>query len=101
MSRNGRLFLVGLIVAIVVATGVARFSSTQPDGLEFVAEQQGFADAAEDHAVAESPLADYGSGGGEGMIAGLLGVGLTLAIGFGVFWLVRTKRSDREEAAEG
>ena len=53
---------------------------------------------AEEHDYADSPLADYGvkdvddarlSGG----LAGVIGVGVTVAAGTGVFWAVRRRRS--------
>jgi ABC-type Fe3+ transport system permease subunit len=91
-----RLFAVGLLAAVLVAIFVSQFASGQPDGLEFVAEQEGFAEAAEDHDLAETPLADYGGNltGNETLdtaIAGLVGVLLTLGVGYGVFWLVRRR----------
>lgn len=94
MDRSTRtLLVVGLLVAVVVGSVVSQFASDDPDGLEYVAEQQGFADTVEDHDLAESPLADYGSGltgmrGLDTFIAGLIGVLATLAAGWGVFWLV-------------
>ncbi len=58
MNRNNRMFLlVGLVVTIAVAVVVAQFASSSPDGLEYVAEQQGFAETAEDHDLSEAPLA--------------------------------------------
>lgn len=94
MNDTGRLFAVGLAVALVVAVVVAQFASSSPDGLEFVAEQEGFAETASDHDLSGSPLADYGENltdedGVNTAIAGLVGTLLTLAIGSGVFWLAR------------
>ena len=44
--------------------GVGSFyASSHPDGLEYVAEQTGFLDSAEDSATADSPFADYGNAG--------------------------------------
>jgi hypothetical protein len=95
-----RLFVVGLIVAIGVAVIAAQFASSEPDGLEYVAEQEGFAETAEDHTLADTPLADYGENLTESSwvntaVAGLLGVLLTLALGYALFWLARrTNRND-------
>ena len=58
--KDKRIFLTGLLVSIVVAVVVAQFASPNPDGLEFVAEEEGFAETATDHNLADSPLADYG-----------------------------------------
>ncbi len=100
--KDRRLFLVGLVVAILVAMVVAQFASSNPDGLEFVAEQEGFAESATDHGLADSPLADYGENlsdndGVNTAVAGLVGTLLTLAIGYGIFWLARrTNRTSSE-----
>lgn len=90
MDRRTRLLVVGgLLASVVVAVGLAQLASDDPDGLEYVAEQQGFADSAEEHDLAGTPLADYGEGltGNPALdtaIAGLIGVIVT----FGVGWLV-------------
>lgn len=94
MKRQTGFIIGGLLVAIVVAAGVAQFASDQPDGLERVAEDTGFADTAEDHDLAEAPLADYGEGltGNDALntaIAGIAGVALTFAIGYGVLRFAR------------
>jgi len=100
-----RIFVIGLIAALLVAVGVAQFASSSPDGLEFVAEQEGFADTAAEHDLADSPLADYGENltdddGLNTAVAGLVGTLLTLAIGYGVFWIARrTNPNDTSSAA--
>lgn len=105
MNRNNRMILlVGLIVTIAVAVVVAQFASSSPDGLEYVAEQQGFAETAEDHDLSEAPLAYYGeeltsSRTLNTAVAGLAGVLVTLGIGYGVFWLARKSNRDRPESA--
>lgn len=104
-ARTSRrtLWLSGLAASLVLAGFVSFYASASPDGLEKVAEDKGFADSAEEHATADSPLADYGvkdvddarlSGG----LAGVIGVGATVATGTGVFWAVRRRRTD--EAAD-
>ncbi len=101
--KDRRLFLVGLIVAVLVAVVVAQFASSNPDGLEFVAEQEGFAESATDHDLADAPLADYGENlsdndGVNTAIAGLIGTLATLAIGYGVFWLARRTNRTTSQA---
>ena len=102
MMATRRLFVVGLVVALLVAMVVAQFASSSPDGLEYVAEQEGFAETATDHDLAESPLADYGeslsqSSGWNTAVAGLIGTLATLALGYGAFWLARrTNRASAE-----
>ena len=103
MKRGTVLFLVGLGVIVLVATVVSQFASGDPDGLEYVAEQEGFADTAEEHGLSEAPLADYeteGGGIGGRALAGLVGVVVTLAIGAGLFWIVRADQPGRGETAE-
>ncbi len=90
----GRIFLVGILVTIVVGAVVSQFASPHPDGLEYVAEEQGFIDSAEDHALGDSALADYGANLGAGervntAVAGIVGLLVTLLVGYGVFALVR------------
>ena len=99
------LFVVALAATLVVATVVSQIGSDEPDGLEYVAEQEGFADAAEDHTLGEAPLADYGANtdGGDAVglaASGLVGVLVTLVIGAGLFWLLRADKPGRGETAE-
>ena len=104
MNNTRRLFLVGLMVTIIVAVVLAQFASSSPDGLEYVAEEQGFADTATDHDTSGSPLADYGenisdNGGLNTAVAGLLGVLITLGVGYGVFWIARRTNKTPSESA--
>ena len=92
-------FAVGLLVTVFVAVVVSQFASSEPDGLEYVAEDQGFADTAEDHDLADAPLADYGEnlesdGAISTGVAGFNGVVAALGIGFGLFWLIRAPSTD-------
>jgi ABC-type spermidine/putrescine transport system permease subunit I len=89
-----RLFLIGLVAALLIAVVVSQFASSSPDGLEYVAEQEGFGATATEHDLADSPLADYGadltdSSGLNTAVAGLIGTLATLAVGYGVFWFAR------------
>ena len=95
-ERTRTFYVVGLLVTIGIAVGVSQFASEDPDGLEFVAEQEGFAEQAEDHTLAETPLADYGEGltGNrfvDTAVAGLVGVLVTLGVGWLVFRGVRRR----------
>lgn len=95
MDTRTRGFLVaGLVAAVLVAVVVSQFASGEPDGLEYVAEQEGFMETAEDHLLAEFALADYGGNLDTGdtastAIAGAAGVAITLLVGYGVFWIAR------------
>ncbi|MFF7446258.1 MULTISPECIES: energy-coupling factor ABC transporter permease [unclassified Streptomyces] len=98
-ARTSRrtLWLSGLATSLVLAGVVSFYASASPDGLEKVAADKGIDAKVEDHAAADSPLADYGvkdvdnarlSGG----LAGVIGVGVTVVAGTGVFWAVRRRR---------
>ncbi|MFD3727923.1 energy-coupling factor ABC transporter permease [Streptomyces sp. NPDC058671] len=92
-----KLWTGGVLTALVLAGFVSFYASASPDGLEKVAADKGFDAAAEEHAAAGSPLADYGVKGIEterlaGGLAGVIGVGATLAAGTGAFWIVRRRR---------
>jgi len=102
-----RVWLAGLAAALVCAGGLSYYASASPDGLEKVAHDQGIDAKAKDHAAKDSPLADYSvkdvtdprlAGG----LAGIIGVGATLAAGTGVFVVLRRRRSAAtgEPAAE-
>ncbi|MCP9208551.1 energy-coupling factor ABC transporter permease [Streptomyces sp. NEAU-Y11] len=102
-SSARRVWLAGLAAALLCAGVVSFYASASPDGLEKVAADKGIDKKTEDHATKDSPLADYGvkditdtrlSGG----LAGVIGVGATLAVGTGVFVVVRRRRSAAEPA---
>ncbi|MFE5912487.1 energy-coupling factor ABC transporter permease [Streptomyces wedmorensis] len=99
-----KLWIGGLVTALVLAGFVSFYASASPDGLEKVAADKGIDSKVEDHAAADSPLADYGVEGIEaprlsGGLAGVIGVGATLAVGTGAFWVVRRRRTHSETAA--
>ncbi|WP_030706972.1 energy-coupling factor ABC transporter permease [Streptomyces sp. NRRL F-2580] len=95
---TGKVWATGLVTALVLAGFVSYYASASPDGLEKVAADKGIDAKVEDHAAADSPLADYGvknvddarlSGG----LAGVIGVGVTVVAGTGIFWAVRRRRT--------
>ncbi|MFF4697881.1 energy-coupling factor ABC transporter permease [Streptomyces chattanoogensis] len=105
--RSARpVWLAGLAAALVCAGGISYYASASPDGLEKVAHDQGIDKKAQEHATKDSPLADYSvkdianarlSGG----LAGVIGVGATLAVGSGVFVVLRRRRAAGPVAAAG
>lgn len=108
-TKDRRFFLVGLLVALIVAGVGSFYASSHPDGLEYVAEQTGFIDSAEDSATAESPMADYQVEGVEderlsGGLAGVVGVLLVLVVAGGIAFFVRrrgpTGRADEARAPQ-
>ncbi|MFJ8790052.1 energy-coupling factor ABC transporter permease [Streptomyces sp. NPDC102462] len=99
-ARTSRrtLWITGLVTSLVLAGFVSFYASANPDGLEKVAHDHGIDKRTEEHASADSPLADYGvkdisdarlSGG----LAGVIGVGVTVVAGSAVFWAVRRRRT--------
>lgn len=95
---------VGLAVSLVIAGFVSYYASSEPDGLEKVAGDQGFIDAAQDSANAALPTADYGIAGVESErlsvgLAGILGVVVIAVVAFGLFWLLgRGKKAPTDSA---
>ena len=94
-----RFFAVALVVSLLVAGVASYYASSHPDGLEYVAEQTGFIDSAEDSATSDSPLADYQTSGVDdarisGGLAGVIGVVVMLVLSTGLFWLVRRRGTD-------
>ncbi|MCO4699041.1 energy-coupling factor ABC transporter permease [Streptomyces sp. RO-S4] len=99
-----KVWIAGLVTSLLLAGFVSFYASANPDGLEKVAADHGIDKQAEEHANADSPLADYGvkdvddarlSGG----LAGVIGVGVTVVAGTGVFWAVRRRRTSEEAEA--
>ncbi|WP_235543538.1 PDGLE domain-containing protein [Phycicoccus sp. Soil803] len=93
-----RLMAVGILVCLFLAGVVSYYASSHPDGLEFVAKEQGFAGSAAPHASDGSPFAGYATRGIDdarvsGGVAGLVGAALVFVIAGGLFVAVR--RRDR------
>jgi len=102
--RRGTLLLVGLLISLMLAGVASHYASSDPDGLNKVAQDEGFAATERESATAESPLAGYGTSGVDsarlsGGIAGATGVMITFAIAGGVLLLVR-RRSEDEHPSE-
>ena len=103
-ASNLRLFLLGgLLVAAGLALFVSGFASSSPDGLEKVAGDKGFLEAARDHLFADGPLADYTVRGIDNQrlstgLSGLIGVLVTFGLGLALFALVRAMRSGRDRS---
>jgi cobalt/nickel transport protein len=91
-------YLAFFFVALFLAGIISFYASSNPDGLEKVAEEIGFIDTAKDSAVANSPLSDYGVIGitNERLsvgISGVIGVVITAIVAFYLFkYLAKSKR---------
>ena len=105
-ASTRRFFAVALLVSLLVAGVASYYASSHPDGLEYVAEQTGFIDSAEDSATADSPLADYQTPGSttrgiSGGLAGVIGVVVMLVLSTGLFWVVRRREPRRQRQRRG
>lgn len=103
--RNRALLAGGLTLALLVVVAFAPNASAQPDGLERVAEDGGFADRARDAPL--SLLPGYTIPGVEDetlstILAGVIGVAAVAAIALLAGWVLRTRstRRRRHDAAD-
>lgn len=93
-----RTFVIGgLLVAMVFAIGVSQFAVDDPDGLESVAQDVGFASSAGDHALGGWMFADYATAGVNNesvslAIAGTVGILVTLMVVAGVVLALKDRR---------
>ena len=104
--RTRTFVVVGLLATLLVAGVASYYASSHPDGLEYVAEQAGFADTAEDSATADSPLSDYQVKGVEndalsGGLAGVAGALVVLLVAGGLVYVVRRKGSAGPDQGDG
>lgn len=95
----------GLAAALLLVVFVAPFANPNPDGLESVAEQEGFIDTAADNPVG-GPLAGYGVTGIDSatvgtVLAGVVGVLLTFLVGLVVFRLFSRVDQSRLDRSPG
>lgn len=96
----GKKVLVALLVALAVAIFLSPFASSNPDGLERVAEDKGFLEQAEGKEVISSPIPDYlfpgiGSERAATAAAGFVGTLVTFGVMYGVGRLVAGRRETR------
>jgi cobalt/nickel transport protein len=115
VKRTTWFVLSGLLVSLLLAGVVSNFASGSPDGLDSASTKGCTVDAhgeitggtcmasnAKDHELGDSPFADYALRGVHNpylatAISGVAGVLLTFAVGGGVFWLARARRTPTPE----
>ena len=98
--RNLALLLGGLAVALAVVVVLAPNASSDPDGLQKVAADEGFAGEAEDAPFELLPgysVPGVDQGGAATALAGVIGTLAVAAIALGAGWLLR-RRARRREA---
>jgi hypothetical protein len=91
-----------MLGSVVVAGLAGFFASREPDGLQRVAQDQGFAQNEESSATSDGPLAGYSVDGvqDDGLstsLSGAAGLGLTMVLGFGLFWFLSRKPSGKPQ----
>jgi cobalt/nickel transport protein len=101
IGMTARRFIgLGLLAAVAVAMMLSPFASQSPDGLERVAEDQGFIDLDQKSPLVGAPLPDYGVPGmGDSRwstpLAGVAGTLLTFGLAYGMGRLVARRKGDR------
>ena len=89
---------VGLLVALLLAGVVSSYASSDPDGLNKVAQDKGFAATAKDHRAGDGPFAGYETQGVDdgrfsGGLAGVVGCVVVLSLAGGIAYAVRRRSS--------
>lgn len=96
----------GLAVAVGLGTAVSPWASPDPDGLEKVAQEEGFLDdATSDRIQGDSPIPDYAFPGIEDErvatgLAGFVGTLGVFVVGLGIAWLLRKASRPRGPTGE-
>ena len=96
MDKNKKFLAAGFLVSLFLAGIVSFYASSDPDGLEKVAEDIGFIETAKDHTYADGALADYGVKGIDNErasvgLAGVIGVIGTAVVGGALFTFIARK----------
>lgn len=95
------LLIVGIAIALVIASASAFLASSEPDGLERVAENHGFLEQAQD--APYQVLPDYtvpglGDGPASTIAAGIVGVLAVTGLTMGAGALLRRRAPAREQS---
>ncbi len=93
-TTNRGAVVAGAVLVGVLALGVAPFAASSPDGLQRVAIQLGFDEAALDHQLSDSPLAGYALPGLESNVVavGVAGIVGAVVAGMLLWGLTRLLR---------
>lgn len=86
----------GIAAALLLAIFISPFASQSPDGLERVAEDQGFIEKGEGKPIVSAPVPDYVVPGVKNgpvatSLAGALGVVVVFAAGYGLASLLKKR----------
>lgn len=88
---------IGLIMALIIAGILSPFASPNPDGLEKVAQTQGFIDKGEGKEVIHAPMPDYIIPGVQSeavstAAAGIAGTVITFFVAYGISRMLKRVR---------
>ncbi len=103
MSTRTFVILAVLVTLLIAGVG-SYYASGSPDGLEYVAEEKGFADTAQPSKTDDSLFGDYQTKGVDnerlgGGLAGVAGVLLVLVLAGGLTYAVR-RRAPQPETSD-
>ena len=107
-----RVFAIAaVLVTLALAAVASQFASGFPDGLERVAEDEGFAESGADHPLGGAPFADYATRGIDNeatslAAAGISGVAVSVAVGVGLAsatrrWRMSSPGANRNDPTGG
>ncbi|KUO62034.1 MAG: hypothetical protein APF84_04970 [Gracilibacter sp. BRH_c7a] len=93
--------IIGIFIALLIVVILAPLASSNPDGLERVAEDLAFLERADGREVISSPLPDYEVPGLEnktlaGILAGITGTLLTFALMMILAKLIATSKKNKQ-----
>jgi len=99
------LVVAGLLVALLLAGVVSHYASSDPDGLNRVAQDKGFADTERKHDAADGPFAGYqvkgvGDDRLSGGLAGVAGSLVVLALAGGLVLVVRRRAGSAKDSGD-
>ena len=106
MRSSTRLFvLAGLLLTVGLALFVSPWASDQPDGLERVAIDRGFAEDAQSHTLEDGPVSGYSLEGVDDpglsrAASGLLGVLVTFGLGLILFTIIKRRETETTGTVE-
>jgi cobalt/nickel transport protein len=101
-TSTRRFFAVFLLAALLIAGVASYYASSHPDGLNFVAQKQGFSDKEKSSPTSDGPFAGYSTKGIDddrlsGGVAGVAGSLLVLTLAGGLFWALRRRGEQDDE----
>jgi hypothetical protein len=106
MGKEFKSFVLGgLLVVLGLGIFVSPIADSKPDGLNRVAQEQGFADEERSHALEDSPVAGYGVEGVDNerlstALSAVIGISVTFGTGLMIFGFLRAIKDRRGSQSE-